>query len=285
MSDFSAMADQPPDDDAPDPDRDGPAATPTRTGSQAVERALGIVTLFATRSSSELSLTEVAAAADLRPSTAHRLLRALARAGYLEQDSINERYRLGPTAALVGRAADAALGTSSAQGVVELLARDSGEAASIGMRQGDDVVILVAAGSDQPLRFERPPGHRTPLHASALGKALLAFDGRNSAASVAELDGPLAGFTDATITEPKQLVAELRDVRRSGTAVNREERYVGVAGLAVPVQIGDAPARIAIGLQVPSARLDGERELQLVDLLRSAAARLAADLAAADAVP
>ena len=50
-----------------------------------------------------------------------------------------------------------------------------------------NVVILLSAESVQPLRFERHPGSRTPLHASAIGKALLAFGDSDPESAVAAL--------------------------------------------------------------------------------------------------
>ncbi len=257
-----------------------PGAPTGRTGSQAVERALAVLSLFSEVDPAGMSLTEVSAAADLRPSTAHRLLRALVRSGYLRQDVDSERYRLGAMAAVLGRAADAALGLDLGQPLVESLARSSGESSSLGVRDGGDVLIVLASESPQPLRFEREAGARVPLHASAIGKALLAFDGRDAAGAVRALGG-LERFTERTISDAGALMSELTAIRSSGVSVNLEERYVGVAAIAAPVLDPRGVARAAVGVQLPSARLDAEREAELAGLVLAAATELGELLASA----
>ena len=80
-----------------------------------------------------------------------------------------------------------------AQPDLENLARATGEAASLGVRNGGDVVVVLRAESAQPLRFDRPHGARVPLHVSAMGKALLAFGPADPAQAVAELEPLLSG--------------------------------------------------------------------------------------------
>src|SRR5215207_2990978 len=70
------------------------AAGDRPTGTQAIDRAMAVLRLFAT-GRTDLGLLEIAAGAELSPSTAHRIVRALCRAGLVEQDVRTERYQLG----------------------------------------------------------------------------------------------------------------------------------------------------------------------------------------------
>jgi DNA-binding IclR family transcriptional regulator len=104
----------------------------------------------------------------------------------------------------------------------------------------------------------RPDGSRQmpevgmviPAHASALGKAILAFtgpDGRPGGKS------PLRSMTGETITSREALEAELKSVRGTGLADEAEEALLGECGVAAPVFDAHADVAGAIGVVVPSA--------------------------------
>ena len=186
----------------------------SRTGAQAVERAIAIISCFDS-DVPDLGLGEIAERTSLRVSTAHRIVRALVRGGLLAQDPRTERYHLGPRLALLGQSAMARYGLDVVRPQLEDLARVTGEAASLGVRDGDDVVVVLRAESTQPLRFDRPHGSRVPLHASAMGKALLAFAGPEPKATVADLGG-LSRYTPRTLVRRSDLVADLVTTRERG---------------------------------------------------------------------
>ena len=228
-----------------------------RSGAQAVERAVALLRCF-DGNAATISLTELAQRTGLRVSTAHRIVRALVRGDLLDQDPMTERYRLGRAFAILGQAAMAGFGFHVAHPELVRLAEATGEAASLGLRDGADVVVALTAPSSQPLRFDQPAGTRLDLHASAMGKVLLAFSDPDVKATVATL-GALARYTDATITRRTTLQRELRTIREQGYAPNLEERYVGVSGLAAPVLDAAGQARAAVGVRGPAARLDASR--------------------------
>ena len=146
----------------------------------------------------DLGLGEIAERSGLRASTAHRIVRALVHGGLLAQDSRTERYHLGARLAVLGPDGDRRYGLDLAQPDLDGLARSTGEAASLGVRSGGDVVVVLRAESGSAAL--RPThGARVPLHASAMGKALLAFGPAEPAEAVAELE-PLERFTPHTLT-------------------------------------------------------------------------------------
>ncbi|MCU1344674.1 MAG: IclR family transcriptional regulator, partial [Acidimicrobiia bacterium] len=97
-------------------------------------------------------------------------------------------------------------------------------------------------------------GARVRLHASAMGKAILAFSGADLDESVDSL-GELVGFTTHTLVTKASLRADLELTRRRGYSVNGEERYAGVSAVAAPVLDEHGVARAAVGVQGPTARL------------------------------
>ncbi len=139
-------------------------------------------------SENSLSLTEISRHVGLSASTTHRLLRALTQAGYVDQDHSTERYGLGIGVAVLGQRAIERAGYQLARPVLAALSERTGESASLGVRRGTEVVVLDRVVGPAPLRFDHPAGAELAVHASAMGKVLLAFSGTSIADEVRTLD-------------------------------------------------------------------------------------------------
>ncbi|MCU1361311.1 MAG: transcriptional regulator, IclR family [Ilumatobacteraceae bacterium] len=244
-----------------------------RSGAQTVERAIAILNLFRDQPSS-LSITSIAKQTSLNLSTAHRLVRTLVQEHFMEQDPMTEQYRLGTALAVLGQRSLQTSGVDLAKPVIDRLGEVTGESISLGARRGTDLVILLRSSSRHALRFEHPTGGSIDVHASAMGKALVAFSDSSPKTAVADL-GRLTRFTPATITSQTALLTELERVRAVGFAVNHQERYDGVCGVAAPVLDGRGVARFAVGIQGPSVRLTDEVLNDLGAQLVSAATEIA----------
>lgn len=249
----------------------------SRTGAQAIERALGVLRCF--ESAADLGITDIAKLTGLTVSTAHRVTRALTDGGLLAQDSRTERYRLGPTLVVLGRKAARNLGYDAVLPALQRLSADTGESVNLGIRVGAEVQVVLDVASDQPLRFAQGPGTRVPLHVSAMGKCLLA-GASDVDAEIAEL-GELHEATERTITDPDALAKELLLVRERGWSLNDEERHRGVRAVAVPVIAPGGGVIAAIAVQGPTVRITDARLGGLAARLEQAAAEVAPLLAAA----
>jgi len=82
---------------------------PPRSGTQAIDRALGLLRVFEA-ADGDLGITALASACDLSISTTHRLVKALTTAGLVTQDPATERYHLGASLVTLGRRAESRLG-------------------------------------------------------------------------------------------------------------------------------------------------------------------------------
>jgi IclR family transcriptional regulator, acetate operon repressor len=245
-----------------------------RPGTQAVERAIAILECFRSDPSA-LGITDIARNVGLNVSTAHRLMRALVAAGFMEQDPITERYRLGIEVAVLGQRALEQAGYHLAKPILTRLADRTGESVSLGVRRNHEVVVIERASSPQPLRFDHPSGAELQLHASGMGKVLLAFGDIAPESAIAQLRD-LPRFTDHTICTVSALGHELAQVRAQGYAVNHEERYDGVNGVAAPVLGPAGVARAAVGVQGPAVRMTAARIEEIAALVRAAADDIAA---------
>ena len=243
-------------------------------GTQSISRALAVLNVFCD-GASDLGVVEVAERSGLSLSTAHRITRALVTEGYLAQQEGRERYRLGQQALLLGRAAQRRLGMELARPVLRALATRTGESVNLGLLDGNSAVVVQREESSHALRFSIEVGTRIALHASSMGKSLLAFN-EDLGAYLDQLEDddliPLTGKTHANIAG---LRADLAEIRQRGWSVDDEESMLGVRCVAAPVLDSTGKARAAVAIQAPAVRMPDKRLLEFGPQVLQAAEELA----------
>ncbi|SEB62074.1 IclR family transcriptional regulator [Rhodococcus koreensis] len=238
------------------------------SGLQTVSRALAVLRCF--QGDVELGVTDIARAQNLAMSTTHRLLRALLESEFVEQDEKTGRYRLGVALAEYGQLSYRRHLIYLAEPHIEQLAIETGTAVSIATRRGTDAINLAFT------RWREAHGHnlsevRFPLHASALGKALLAWSPTTSD----ELDTlPYHLGTDRTPQSTASLSAELEAARSAGYTINDEQTEWGFRIIAVPVLDPEGHARFALGMRGTTQLMIPERIPFLANLARVTAAAI-----------
>lgn len=242
---------------------------------QSIRRAFDVLDTLA---DGPLGVTDVAERSGLPKSTAARLLATLAGEGAVEQPTGDTLYRLGPR--LVTLAGGVSLVRSLAAAsrpVLGELAAASGEAAGLGVPDGDLVHYVDQVDTPNPVVVRDWTGARVPLHAVPSGQVLLAF--RSPAAIDRYLGRSLERFTDRTLVEPDALRERLRHVRRVGYAWAIEEFDEQISSVAAPIADASGEVVAAVHVHGPSYRFppDGG-EAELADLVVAGAARIAARL-------
>jgi IclR family transcriptional regulator, acetate operon repressor len=243
-------------------------------GVQSVERAFELLEVLA-EAGGELSLSEAAAACRLPLPTIHRLVRTLVARGYVRQLP-SRRYALGPRLINLGESASGMLADWARPCLAELV-EALGETANLSMIDGDRATYVAQVPSRHAMRMFTEVGRRVHLHSTGAGKALLAQLSDDEVAELVSRTG-LSAQTERSITDLDTLTRELARIRRQGYAMDDGEQDIGVRCVAVPV-LG-APSSFAISVSGPAARMNAELVARAIPLLRSAAADLAADLAA-----
>jgi DNA-binding IclR family transcriptional regulator len=243
---------------------------------QSIRRAFAVLDAL---DEGPLGVTDVADRAALPKSTAARLLATLAAEGAVEQVPGDTAYRLGPR--LVTLAGGFSLVRSLAavgRPVLADLAAASGEAAGVGVSDGDLVHYIDQVDTPNPVVVRDWTGARAPLHAVSSGQVLLAF--RTQAAIDRYLARPsLERFTERTLVDPDAVRERLRDVRRHGYAWAIEEFDAGTASVAAPIADGSGEVIAAVHVHGPSYRFPPTgRESELAQLVVTGAARIAAGL-------
>jgi DNA-binding IclR family transcriptional regulator len=216
---------------------------------QSVDRAIRVLT--ALQGARRMSLSELAARLELAPSTTHGIVRTLVEHGMVVQERGSSRYQLGPAVLRLGNVyLDTLELRSKAVPWAEDLARRTGLAVRTGVLLIDDVVIIHHEPRPDGSRQMPEVGIVIPVHASALGKAMLAFlpeDEKRVLSAKA-----LRSMTGETVTSPDELREQLDDVRASGLAVEQDEAVIGESALASPVFDSSGDAVGAIGVVIAS---------------------------------
>ena len=216
---------------------------------QSVDRAIRVLT--ALQGARRLSLSELAARLQIAPSTTHGIVRTLVEHGMVVQDRDSGRYQLGPAVLRLGNVyLDTLELRSKTIPWAEDLARRTGLAVRTGVLLIDDVVIIHHEPRPDGSRQMPEVGIVIPVHASALGKAMLAFlpdEEERVLASPA-----LRSMTGETLTEPRDLRQQLDDVRATGIAAEQDEAVIGESALASAVFDSAGAAVGAIAVVIPS---------------------------------
>lgn len=224
-----------------------------RTGAQVpriqvLARADALLEAVFERGGVGVALSELAAATMLNKVTAHNLLRSLAALRYLEQEPSTRRWRPGPRMLELGRRAQ--LGDDLArlcERALARLCRESGETVNLAVPYLGHALIVDSVEGRHGVRTTAYAGARSAYHASACGKAILAF--LPAAQRRAFLGSrPLERLTPRTMVRPAQLERECALVRRRGYALDLEENEIGAHCVAVPVF--DAGERVCGAISV-----------------------------------
>jgi DNA-binding IclR family transcriptional regulator len=205
--------------------------------------------------------------------TAYRMLRALERAGYVEQLAESKEYRLTLKLFELGsRVASRTTLRDLAAVEVERLAQQAGLASNVSVLVEGDVLYLAQVKTEELLAVNLTPGSRAPATCTAMGKAMLAADFREVRSIVGP--GPYPRRTEHSITSYDELVTELAEIQRLGYAVDRQELNLGVWCVAAPI-LGvrqTQPAAVSVSAYRP--HLDAAEEERLGKLVIAAASRI-----------
>ena len=219
---------------------------PVRRGTiQSVDRAARILKALAS-GPRRLGVSELADRLEMTRPTVHGLLQTLAAHGFVEQDRESDKYQLGAGLLQLGNSY-LDLNELRARSIVpaERLAAQTRAAVRVGVLHGASIVVVHHVFRPDAAFQVLEVGAELPAHASALGKAMLAF---MDATVLDDLTAePLPRLTARTLSAAR-LRAELDEVRERGTARERDEAVLGESSVAAPIFDHTAHVLGAIGV-------------------------------------
>lgn len=243
---------------------------------QAIDRGLAVLAIIA--ASDGLTLTDLAQRAGLAPSTAHRILASLEAHKFVFHDEERGLWLIGVGAFEVGTAF---LRNRRLAGIGRVLMHElmeaTGETVNLGIEDGGEVVFISQIESHSALRAFFRAGSRAPIHASGVGKTLLAEMPEARVREILYKRG-LAKFTERTLIAPADLFGELAVIRRRGWGVDDEERNLGMRCVAAAIfnEYGEAIAGISVS--GPTVRVTPERAQELGPMVKRAASEITASI-------
>ncbi len=242
-------------------------------GVQSLDRAFAILEAMAD-AGGVIGLSQLAERADLPLATIHRLVRTLVNLGYVRQED-SRQYSLGPQLMRLSDTASKRVGVWTRPAMSAAVA-ELGESVNLAILDADEIVYVAQVQpSANFMRMFTEVGFRTPPHATAVGKAILADYPDDEVVALLGRTG-MQRHTDHTLVTPEAFLAELAEVRRLGYAVDEGEQEIGVrcVGVAVP----GAPQPMALSMSGPLARVSDEVVERAHQVLREAAAEIRAVL-------
>ena len=253
-------------------------------GTQSIARALDLLKAF-DDAHAEWGLSEVATAVGLHKTTVFRLFGALERAGFVGYDPARQSYRLGPELIRLGRQAMRSTDLHAAShAVLEELARETGETATLEVLVGDEVLILDEVQGRYLLRPGAEIGMRFSAHATSTGKVLLAAARFEQPLGETPSERPrpakLRKLGPNTITTRARLDRELALVWQRGYAVAREESEQGYVAVGAPVRNASGRCIAAVSVGGLVSRMPIARTKSIAHSVCRSAARISQQLGA-----
>lgn len=225
-------------------------------GKSVTARALSILDAFDI-DHVRLTLTEIARRSDIPLATTHRLVGELETWGALERND-DGRYSIGLRLWEIGLLAPVHASLRQvALPFMQDLYESTGENVHLAVRDGNEAVYVEKLSGKRSTPVISRSGGRLPLHATGVGKVLLAFAPDEVVQRYYE--GALTRHTPYTIVEPGRLARELQSVRSRGFAQTSEEMTLGNCSAAVPVRDGSGEVIAALGVVVHSVRADASK--------------------------
>ncbi len=224
------------------------------TSVPALERGLDVLELL-NQVPEGLGISELAVRLSLNKNAIFRITHTLTDRNYLERDPLTKRFRLSTKFLTLGlpQVGDVSL-VEEALPFMRELRDETRETVQLGIRVGDEGVIIEQVSGLHPLRIAVDVGLRFPLHNNAPGKLLLAY--QTSAEVVSTIDRiSLTADTPRTITDPVLLVSECEHIRNRRYATDYAEADEGIHCIAAPVTGSDESLIAVVWVSAPSKRM------------------------------
>ena len=221
---------------------------------QVIERMMKLLDVLAAHPE-PLGLKQLSQYAGLHPSTAHRILSAMA-ADRLVDRIEPGAYRLGMRLLELGTLVRSRISVRElALPVMRELHAQTGETANLSVRHDDEIVYVERTSSGRAaMRIVHMIGARAPLHLTAAGKLFLLEEGFGKLRDYAKRTG-LAPHTRNTLSSLPVLERELERIQRQGWATDNEEAEIGVRCVAAAVRDDSGHLIAALSLSTPADRM------------------------------
>jgi DNA-binding IclR family transcriptional regulator len=243
---------------------------------QLVRRTLRVLEILADYPDG-VGVTKLALLLQEPPSSVHRILGVLTESGYAIQDD-SRRYRLGPQVLALGKAYERGSHlVAVAKRHIARLSAETLESVFVSEQIGADAICVAGQVSARPVSLNMRLGARTPYHASASARAILAFQPAERQIRLLQAER-MERYTDRTPTTVADALAELRLTAERGYAYCDQEREPGVSAISAPIRGVDGGVFASVTIVAPQDRLTDDGHKRIAELLLITAAQISTEL-------
>jgi IclR family KDG regulon transcriptional repressor len=215
-----------------------------------------------------IGITELATKLNMYKSTIHRVLTTLVSIGYVEQDAVSGRYRLGYRLLVVSsRLLNNLDIRRESLPFLQKLADSTNEVVHLVVLDGGEVVYIEKVEGTETMRMHSNIGKRVPVHCTGVGKSILAHLPPNKVSQIIREYG-LEPHTVHTITSEEALLADFQLIRERGYALDMEENELGITCVAAPIWDYTDSVVASVSVSGPTMRIQNERLQQLAERVR-----------------
>jgi DNA-binding IclR family transcriptional regulator len=253
--------------------------TATPTGVRVLHKTLDILEAIK-QTPSGLRLADLHRSVELPKATVYRILNTLETRGYLDRDKLGH-YRMARKLFDLQRSApiEQILG-QVAQPLMAELTAECKETVNLGIIDAGEIVVIQTIESPQAVRMTSKVGNRRYLHATALGKVMLAGMPDKEILRLVRLKG-LPAITENTICTKAELLAEIQKVRKQGYSIDNQENEMEGRCIGAPITGSDGRLIGALSISGPVFRMDMARARAWAPRLKAVCAAISRAVAEA----
>jgi len=231
----------------------------------------GLMLLKELAQGGSVSLPSLALKVGMPASSAYRVLTTLQKHRFVELESSTQEWMIGIEAFRTGSAYLVRTNlVEAARKTMQQLMEATGETANLAIADNNDVVFVSQVETHNPIRAFFRTGTRSHMHASGIGKALMANMEREAVEKIMH-SKELEQFTSNTLTSFEALFADLQGIRKRSWSLDDEERHFGMRCVAAAIYNGLGEAVAGVSISGPTARLSDQKVSELGPLVKRAA--------------
>jgi DNA-binding IclR family transcriptional regulator len=245
--------------------------------SVAVERALAMLEAVA-QAAEGLSNAEISRKLEIPKSSASYILRTLETQGYLTRNSETGKYRVGLKVLSLSRGALTGIDVREvALPIMRHLMEKTNLTCHLAILDGPDAVYIEKVEPTGFIRMDTWVGRRMRVHATSVGKALVAHIPQERLEKILAERG-MEKRTPKTITSVPRLLKDLEKVREHGYAVDDEENNMGARCVGAPIFNQDGRIEASIGLSGTTNQVNPHTMPRILEHLKDAARHVSMQL-------
>ncbi|OPL17509.1 MAG: hypothetical protein AVO38_00555 [delta proteobacterium ML8_D] len=217
--------------------------------------------------SGELRLKDIADRLEIDKSTIHRFLKTLLKYNYIKMNPVSKKYSLGLKFLNIATGIIESIDVRNiAHPYLIELEEYTNETIHLTTFEGDRVVYIDKIESSKPIRMYSRIGNIAPIHCTAAGKVILAFQ-KNEVVEriVRELD--FIPRTKNTITDREEFIKNLKDVRDRGFGIDNSENEESICCIAAPIRDYSRKVKYAVSISAIRTRMDLSKLVVFKDIL------------------